>query len=169
MEQRHKKVTTIQEQQHLFGEVAVDEQKSLCEEELDHLSLKVLAYFCIVRLITAINKPKRKSRLRIFYRAVRKYSSNRKEYIWFAFSWHGNCWKFRNCLYMHIHMSTHHVFNLWQCDLEGDVQGLICVFNRSQGIGIVLHQVIQKFAGVVTLSTVGHWWTGAAGEKKAKV
>lgn len=54
-------------------------------------------------------------------------------------------------------LSTHHIFDLWQGDLQGDIEGFVCVIYRSQSVGVVLHQVIQKFAGIMTLSTVGHW------------
>lgn len=53
--------------------------------------------------------------------------------------------------------STHHIFDLWQGDLQGDIEGVVCVLYRSQSVGVVLHQIIQKFAGIMTLSTVGHW------------
>lgn len=55
---------------------------------------------------------------------------------------------------VHFFLSTHHVFDLGQCDLEGDIEGFISVFHGSQGIGVVLHQIIQKFASIMTLSTV---------------
>lgn len=54
-------------------------------------------------------------------------------------------------------LSTHHIFDLWQGDLQGDIEGFVCVLYRSQSVGVVLHQIIQKFAGIMTLSTMGHW------------
>lgn len=62
-------------------------------------------------------------------------------------------------------LCTHHIFDLWQCDLQRDIKGFVCVLYRSQSIRIVLHQVIQKFAGIMTLSTMGHW----GGERRAEV
>lgn len=53
-------------------------------------------------------------------------------------------------------LSTHHIFDLRQGDLQRDIEGFVCVFHRSQSVGVVLHQIIQKFASVMTLSTMGH-------------
>lgn len=53
-------------------------------------------------------------------------------------------------------LSTHHIFDLRQGDLQRDIEGFVCVLHRSQSVGVVLHQIIQKFASVMTLSTMGH-------------
>lgn len=47
---------------------------------------------------------------------------------------------------------THHIFNLREGDLQGDVEGSVGVLYRPQGTGIILHQIIQKLLSIVALS-----------------
>lgn len=47
---------------------------------------------------------------------------------------------------------THHIFNLGEGDLQGDIEGSVCVLHGSQGAGVVLHQVIEELLSVVALS-----------------
>lgn len=52
---------------------------------------------------------------------------------------------------------THHVFNLGEGDLQGDIEGSVCVLHRPQGAGVVLHQVVQKLLGVAALGWLSRW------------
>lgn len=47
---------------------------------------------------------------------------------------------------------THHVFDLGEGDLQGDIEGSVRVLHRPQGAGVVLHQVVQKLLSIVALS-----------------
>lgn len=47
---------------------------------------------------------------------------------------------------------AHHVFDLREGDLQGDVESTVGVFHRPQGAGIILHQILQELLGVATLS-----------------
>lgn len=47
---------------------------------------------------------------------------------------------------------THHVFNLGEGDLQGDIEGSVCVLHGPQGAGVVLHQVVQELLSVAALS-----------------
>lgn len=49
-------------------------------------------------------------------------------------------------------LHAHHVFDLREGDLQGDVESTVGVFHRPQGAGIILHQILQELLGVATLS-----------------
>ena len=51
---------------------------------------------------------------------------------------------------------AHHVLDLGQGDLQGDVQGLVRVLHRPQGVGVVLHQVGEQLLGVAALGPLTH-------------
>lgn len=52
---------------------------------------------------------------------------------------------------------THHVFDLREGDLQGDVQSAVRVLYRPQRTGIILHQIIQELLGIAALRRVNHW------------
>lgn len=52
---------------------------------------------------------------------------------------------------------THHVLDLREGDLQGDVQSAVRVSYRPQGAGIILHQIVQELLGVAALRRVNHY------------
>lgn len=67
------------------------------------------------------------------------------------------CGHHQLCGLKEMRVRTHHVFNLREGDLQGDVESTVGVFYRPQGAGVILHQIIQELLGVATLSRVNHW------------
>lgn len=61
-----------------------------------------------------------------------------------------------SCCSKGTRVRTHHVFDLREGDLQGDVQSAVRVPYRPQGAGIILHQIFQELLGVAALRRVNH-------------
>lgn len=62
-----------------------------------------------------------------------------------------------SCASKETRVRTHHVLDLREGDLQGDVQSAVRVSYRPQGAGIILHQIVEELLGVAALRRVNHW------------
>ena len=60
---------------------------------------------------------------------------------------------------LHGCTATHHIDDLGQCHLQGDIQGLVCVCHRSQGTCVVGKEVSEQLVCQPALGSQALWRT----------